>query len=182
MVDSVSQHPVPLFNEVAIADFDQFQIAVLTATQMVYRNLLSARVLVPERVYQTQGWLICDQQVIAHIDALKIGLVFSKNSPFRSIRRLAPSVPVFFEVMSSQPLPTSIQSRSFFVCNLPSSDFPHHTVFRCISPRFVRIYPFSSSSSLLEKVKCMLAERDSFISQNYKRLKQVPFYQKNFGL
>lgn len=176
------QNSVSLFDEVAIADFDQFQITVLTKTKIVSKCILSVRVPVPERLYQSQGWLIYDQQVIAHISDLQIGLVFSESSPFKSVRRLAPSIPVSFEVRSSQPLPAQLQSRSAFVCTLPNSDFPYHTVFRCLSPRFVRLYPLNVSTPLIESVKRMLTERDAFISQNYKRLKQVPFYQKHFGL
>ncbi|MEL6553541.1 MAG: hypothetical protein AAFQ63_08795 [Cyanobacteria bacterium J06621_11] len=182
MVDAVDKGSKLPFNEVAIADFNQFQIAVLTKAQSINRYIFSVPVSVPERLYQTQGWLIFNQQVVAQINNLKIGLVFSKSSPFKSVRRLAPSIPIFFEVRSCQPLPAQLQSRSAFSCQLPNSDFPYHTVFRCLSPRFVRLYPFNAGSSLVENVKCMLAERDSFITQNYEQLKQVPFYQKNFGL
>ena len=182
MVYSTAQNSVPVFDEVAITDFNQFQIAVLTTTQMVNRYTFSASVPVPERIYQTQGWLICDQKIVAHIEELKLGFVFSSESPFSSIGRLAPSIPVSFEVKSSRPLPIQLHPQAAFVCEVPDTAFKHHAVFREISPRFVRLYPFCEDSSLLEKVRTMLKEEKIFIAKNYERLRHIPFYQKNFGL
>ncbi|MEM8805484.1 MAG: hypothetical protein AAGF01_05610 [Cyanobacteria bacterium P01_G01_bin.38] len=171
-----------MFNEVAIADLNQFQIAVLTRTQLINRCILSVSVPVPKRFYHTQGWLIYKQQIIAQFDALKVGSIFSEGSPFKPIHRLAQATPISFEVRSHQPLPPQMSAQSAFACQLPETDFPNYTVFREIIPRFVKLYPFETGSSLLEKVEQMLTARDLFISQNYERLKQIPFYQENFGL
>lgn len=86
-----------LFNEIVVADFGPFQIAVLTTTQLVKRRIFSAHVPVPERTYQAQGWLIYNQQLIANLDGLKIGPIFSDDSPFNPLRRLAPAVPLSFD-------------------------------------------------------------------------------------
>ena len=45
------------FNEVVIADFGLFQIAVPTTTQLVKQRIFSAHVPVPERTYQTRGFI-----------------------------------------------------------------------------------------------------------------------------
>ena len=63
MVSFPSQASELLFNEIAIADLNQFQIAVLTTTRQTSKRIFSATVPVPERVYQHQGWLIYDQKI-----------------------------------------------------------------------------------------------------------------------
>ena len=175
-------HPRSLLNEIAIADLNHFQIAVPTVSKIVESPILSTWIPVPKRFYQAQGWFICKRQIMACFSGLTISKVFSKNSPFQPIQRLAASVPISFEVKSNQRLPAEVLSQATFVCQLPNTDFSHHVIFHRQTPRFVRIYPFVSGSSLLESVDQMLADKDSFISQNYTRLKQIPFYQDSFGL
>ncbi|MBE7384742.1 MAG: hypothetical protein F6J95_025425 [Leptolyngbya sp. SIO1E4] len=182
MTHSVLQTSGPLFNEIAIADLNRFQIAILTTTKAIKRHVLSAHIAIPKRLYQTQGWLIYNHKIIAHFDEFKVGSRSSRDSLFKPIRRLAPAIPISFEVRSSQTLPTRVLSQAALVCELPETDFPHHTVFRHILPRFVRIYPFEANSSVLEKVEQMLVAEDLFISQNYQQLKRVLFYQTSFGL
>lgn len=171
-----------LFNEVVIADLGSFQIAVLTTTQLVQRPIFSARVPVPERTYQTQGWLIHNQHMIAHLDGLQIGPIFSDDGPFNPLRRLAPAVPLSFEVHSSHALPSQVTQQAAFACQIQTADFPYHTIFRHISPHFVRIYPFGQRTNLLKIVKQLLADEADFVSQNREQLKQVPFFQTRFGL
>ncbi len=171
-----------LFNEVVIANFGPFQIAVLTTTRLVKRQLFSAQVPVPERTYQTQGWLIYNQQLVANLNGLEIGPIFSEDGPFNPLHRLSPSVPLSFEVQSSQALPAPVTEQATFACELQGTDFPFHTIFRNISPHFVRIYPFGQRANLLRNVKQLLEDEADFVSQNHERLKQVPFFQTRFGL
>ncbi|MEL6552050.1 MAG: hypothetical protein AAFQ63_01115 [Cyanobacteria bacterium J06621_11] len=182
MVSFPSRASDLLFNEVAIADLNQFQIAVLTTTQKTRRQLFSAEISVSERVYQSQGWLIHNQRIVAHFDNLEIGLIFPKDSPFKVSRRIAVAVPIAFEVRSTQHLPLEVRARATLVCELPKADFPYHSVFRQILPRFVKIYDYRENCSLLDQVRDMLAAMDVFVSQNYDRLKRVPFYRENFDL
>lgn len=182
MNNPICQNSSAVFDEVAIADLKHFQIAVLTTSKAFNRHILSACVPVARRFYQTQGWLIHNYRMTACLSGLVINTAFSENSSFKPIRRLAPSVPISFEVKSHQPLPEQILSQATFVCKLPNTGYSHHAVFRRKVPRFVRVYPFELGNSLLEKVAQMLADENVFISQNYERLRQVPFYQDNFGL
>ncbi len=182
MVSFSDQEPESLFDEVAIADLNQFQIAVLTTSRQAQRWIFSAAVTVPQRRYQPQGWLIYDQKIVAHFDSLEIGLIFPKDSPFSVSPRIAPAVPISFEVRSAQRLPLAVCDRAALVCELPKADFPYHSVFRQMLPRFVKVYPYQASDSLVNLVGRMLADMELFISQNYERLKQVPFYRENFGL
>ncbi|MEO1388452.1 MAG: hypothetical protein AAFV85_13920 [Cyanobacteria bacterium J06634_6] len=182
MVSFPSQEPERLFNEVIVADLNQFQIAVLTTTQQAKRQIFSTWVPVPKRIYQSQGWLICNQKIVAHFDKLEIGLVFPAGSPFNISRRIAPGVPIAFEVRSAQPLPAQLRAQAAFFCEIPEADFPHHGVFRQKLPRFVKIYAYQADDSLLNKVRDMLSAMDLFISQNQERLKQIPFYRDNFDL
>ncbi|MEM7065803.1 MAG: hypothetical protein AAF572_21895 [Cyanobacteria bacterium P01_B01_bin.77] len=171
-----------VFNEVVIANFGPFQIAILTTTQLVKRQIFSADVPVPERIYQTQGWLICNQQLIANLYGLQISPIFSEDGPFNPLRRLAPSVPLSFEVKSSQALPTAITKQATFACELQGTNLPYHTIFRNVSPHFVRIYPFGQRMTLLRNVQQLLEDESSFVTQNRERLRQVPFFQTRFGL
>ena len=182
MTHFASQDSKSLFDEIAIADLAHCQIAVLTTTRTTNRGTSLGQRIAPRRLYQTQGWLSYRHQIIAHFDELKVGSIFTHNLPLKSIQRIAPAVPISFQVKSSQPLPTQVCAQSTFVCELPKTDFPYHAVFRQIRPRFVRIYPFEGIASLLEKVAKMLQDRDYFIAENYQQLKRVPFYQDSFKL
>ncbi|MEM9266294.1 MAG: hypothetical protein AAGA46_12285 [Cyanobacteria bacterium P01_F01_bin.13] len=183
MVYSPSQQSSKsLFNEVVIADFGAIQIAVLTIAQPVKRRIFSTHVSVPERTYQTQGWLIYNQQIIAHLEDLKIGSIFPDDEPFSPLYRLSPAVPLSFQVYSSHTLPLQVTKQATFACELQGADFPYHTIFRNIAPHFVRIYPFGERTNLLKNVKQLLQDEADFINQNRDRLKQVAFFQKRFRL
>ncbi|MEO1123418.1 MAG: hypothetical protein AAFX95_05000 [Cyanobacteria bacterium J06639_16] len=182
MTNFMSQGPEPLFDEVAIADLGHFQIAVLTTSVIVKRCVFFSQKFSAKRLYQTQGWLVFDHQIVAHFDELKIGSIFAKKSPFRSVQRLAPAIPISFEINSTQPLPIQVCAQAAFVCELPKTDFPYYSVFCHILPRFVRIYSFGTSSFLLAQVEQMLKDEEQFVAQNYAQLKRVPFYQHSFGL
>lgn len=182
MASFVPPYSKAVFDEVAIADFNHFQTAVLTTTDLVNRRVFSAQIPVPERRYQTHGWLISDHQLISYFDGLTIGKPDADDALFKPVRRISPSVPVSFDVASYQPLATKISSQASLVCRLPETHVPYLTIFHQISPRFVRIYPFGNSDSLLAMVDQMLTDQAFFISANYERLKHIPFYQHRFGL
>lgn len=171
-----------LFDEVAIANFGPFQIAVLTATQVVERPIFSAHIPVPERTYQSQGWLIHHYQLIAHLDGLRINPIFSANGPFKPLCRLAPAIPVSFEINSSQTLPAQVIDQATLVCEFHNVEFPYHAVFRNVSPHYVRIYPFNQQADLLRNTKQLLADEAAFVTQNREQLKKVAFFRSRFKL
>ena len=170
------------FDEVAIADFGPFQIAVLTTTHTVHRPLLSVPIPVTERVYQTRGYLIRDRQIIASLSGLEIGAIGSEHPLFKPIQRLAPAVALAFEARSTRPWPRQVVSQSVLTCQLPESHRPYRAVFRQVQPRFVRIYPFAGLAALTEQVKALQTEETLFVAQNQERLRQIPFYRATFGL
>ena len=173
-----------LFNEVAIADLGSFQIAVLTGRQSNQTFPTSVDVLKSKRIYQEQGWVIWENQTIAHLSGLNICPVDSNQNAisWELPRRLAPSVPISFEVQSDEPMPSPVLSQAIMTCALPDTKNPYHTIFRLVAPRFVRIYPFNSRNRLAEMVVQMKLDEAEFISNNYEYLKQVPFYREHFGL
>ena len=126
MIHSISKSSKAIFNEVAIADFGPFQIAVPTRTTLVNRRIFSAQVPVLQRQYQSQGWLIYDGRVVAAIEAITFGSIFAEESPFRPIQRIAPAIPMDFEVKSAKPLPAHLSAQTTFACELPDSAFPIH--------------------------------------------------------
>ncbi len=177
-----NQSTKPLFDEVVIADFGPFQIAVLTNKELVKRRIFSSSMPVPKRTYQTQGWVIYNQQLIAHLTDLTIKPIFSEDSTFKPVYRIAPAVPLSFEIQGSQPLPSQITKQATFACELPEADFPYHTIFRNVSPHFVRIYCFGTRTYLLKQVREMLQDEMNFVAQNREQLKQVPFFQTRLDL
>ncbi|NER78567.1 MAG: hypothetical protein F6K42_03120 [Leptolyngbya sp. SIO1D8] len=182
MIPTIPENSNLLFDELAIADTKHFQIAVPSTQKVVERKLSSNLIPISKRIYQTQGWLIYNHEVIAQLNGFQIGEAASENSVFKPIRRLAPSIPIAFEARSAQPLPTQVSTQATFACSIPGISLPYNTVFRQSIPRFVRVYPFQENDSPLDKVGQMLIDEATFISQNHEKLKQIPFYQKNFGL
>lgn len=182
MLMNTQLFPNKRFNQVVIADLNHFQIAVPTTSKLVKKRILSAWVFVPERVYDSQGWLICDRQIIAYIKGLEVGALLSDGSPFKPIRRINPTIPISFKTEAVCPLPRQVLSQVAFACQFRDEAFPYHAVFQKVVPRFVRIYSFEANGSILDKVEQMLTAKNLFISQNYERLKRVPFYQESFGL
>ena len=170
------------FKHLTIANFRDFQIVVPTMTKMVEKQILSARVSVPEKIYDPQGWLISQGKIVAYIKGLEVGSVFSERSPFEPVRRINPSIPVSFEVESTNSLPTEVLRQAAFACQFEDEVFSYHALFKNVVPRFAKIYSFDTNNSVLDRVKQMLQAETMFITQNYERLRRVPFYQKNFGL
>lgn len=171
-----------LCNEIAIADLKHFQIVVPTTAKLINRAVLSAQIPVPERYYQKQGWLIYNQQLTAHLEALTIDSIFPKDSPFKPIHRLSSGVPISFQVRSSCPLTPQIAAQAAFTTQLPETDHPYYAVFRQVKPRFVKIYPFRATMRLLQDVEQTLVAESRFVSQNQEQLSQVSFYKNAFDL
>lgn len=170
------------FDRVAIADLTHFQIAIPTTTKLVKKRIFSNLVFVLERVYSSQGWLIYEQQLIAYIEGLAIGAIFSEQQLFKPIKRLAPTIPISFNTKATSPLPSQVSSQAAFSCQFTDEVYPMQAIFQNVVPRFVRIYSAKTNDSILDRVRQMLETEALFISQNYHQLKKVPFYQKTFGL
>ncbi|MEM9162925.1 MAG: hypothetical protein AAGC54_07640, partial [Cyanobacteria bacterium P01_F01_bin.4] len=84
------------FDQVVIANLGPYQIAIPTTSRLVKKRFFSAWVPVPERIYATYGWLICDQKIVAHVKGLQIESANTAMAPLKSIKRLTASVPVSF--------------------------------------------------------------------------------------
>lgn len=182
MVYSVPKSSKSVFNEVAIADFGPFQIAVPTKTVLINQRIFSTQVPIPQRHYQSQGWLIYNGRFVTAIEALTVGSIFSQDSSFKPIQRIAPATPISFEVKSAQPLPKQLTNQATFAFELPDADFPFFNVFRHVQPQFVKVYPFRDITHLSTQVKQFLAEKALFIEYNQHQLKKVLFYKTRFGL
>ncbi|MGF1538085.1 MAG: hypothetical protein ACFB4J_16595 [Elainellaceae cyanobacterium] len=182
-INSISQSLPVQFDEIAIANFGNFQIVVPTTAQNGInigprgQQALNAATLV--RRYSSGGWLICDRRVTARCQGLTLGEL-STPSPFKPIRRIAPSIPLSFEALSEFPLAARAASQAIFCCQLSNSEFL--TIFRQIVPRFVKVYPFEGRDAILEQTKQFLIEEAWFISENYARLRHILFYQQRFKL
>lgn len=170
------------FPQVVIADFGNFQIAIPTTTKTVKKRILSAWIPIKERIYHSQGWLVCDGQLVAYIRGLEVGSVFSDKSPFKPIQRLSPGIPVSFNTEAASSLPPQVLSQSTFASQVTGDIYPYCAVFHNIVPRFVAISSLKAGNSLLEKVAQTLEAEKLFVLQNYERLKRVPFYRQRFGL
>ena len=173
MVYAIPEQSKMPFSEVAIADLKTFQIAILTSTKTVYKPFFSHQIPVVTRHYQSQGWIIWERQLIASFERLTIGSIFHpEDSPYQPPHRIATTVPLSFQVCSSHPLPSPLSSQAAFMCSLPKSDFPYHSVFHMLLPSFVRTYPLKATQSLLDTVERMLAAKIAFTAENYDYLKQ----------
>ena len=170
------------YPEVAIADLTHFHIAVLTTIQRISKKVFSVEIPVPTRRYQSQGWIILDGHLVASFDKLVLGDINANDSPFAPIRRLAPAIPISFEVSSAQPLPDQVSACASLSCNVPGAEFPYLSLFHQLCPRFVAVYPITQGNSLVAKAKQKEIDKRVFIQQNANRLKQVPFYKNSFNL
>lgn len=182
MFSPISPTPHLQYQEVAIADFTHFRIAVLTTTQQVMKKLCSVEISVSKRCYQTQGWIIFNGGVVASFDKLALGDINANNPSFGSIRRLGAALPVSFEVSSTQALPTELSACASLSCNVPDAEYPYLSLFHQLRPRFVAVYPFTLGESLVDRAKQMELDMHQFVQQNSHHLQQVPFYKDNFDL
>lgn len=182
MVYSIPKSSQATFNEVVIADFGPFQVAIPSKTTLTNRQIFSAQMRVPQRQYQSQGWFIYNGQPIAALDDLVIGSASTEDSPFSPIQRIAPAIPVSFEVKSARPLPGKLYAQATLTCEIPDADFPFFSIFRQVRPRFVKVYPFRKIANLSTQVTQLLTDEARFVETNRHQLKQVPFYKAQFEL
>ncbi|MEM9154532.1 MAG: hypothetical protein AAGB13_05755 [Cyanobacteria bacterium P01_F01_bin.33] len=182
MLHPISQSLHLQYSEVAIADLTHFHIAVLTTTQRVNRKIFSVEIPVPTRHYQAQGWIIFKEHLVASFDKLVLGDINASDTSFAPIRRLAPAIPISFEVSGAHSLPDQVSACASLSCNVPGAEFPYLSLFHQLCPRFVAVYPFTQGDSLVARTKQMKIDMHMFIQQNAHRLKKVPFYKNSFNL
>lgn len=172
------------FDEVAIADFGAFQMAVPTVVKPAELTLSPQILKHSQREYSREGWVICRDRSVGTLSALEIAPVAAPDSVFQPIRRFGPAIPVAFEVYSHQPLPVAMTREAQFSCHWDHGKTPFCTVFRQISPRFTRVYtvPNWRRFRVVGRVKQLLIDEAQFIAQHRDHLQQVPFYRQRFGL
>lgn len=172
------------FDEIAIADFGPFQLAVPTTTTSLESTPQSQRLVPPKRHYSDEGWVIYRDRLVGTLSALTIGQAPTASELFQPIQRFSPAIPIGFEVHSHQPLPIAISQSAQFACPWQDVKFQYLTVFRHVSPRFTRVYVVLNWQSLpvINQVRQFLIEEAQFIAANRKNLQQVSFYRKRFGL
>ena len=132
------------FNEVAIAKFKEFQIAIPSKNQTVLRKIFSTWVPLPKRIYHTRGGMIWDRQLIFPLSKLRIQNLFKESSVFPELKRLAAGIPISFEIESVEPLPMDIRKQALLTCLMPGEEDIHYSVFRDITPQLVKIFPCQS--------------------------------------
>ena len=172
------------FDEIAIADFGPFQLAVPTIAKPIEPALTPYRLLQAKRNYSREGWVICCDRIVGALSGFEIGQTDTSPGIFRPIQRFSPAIPVAFEVRSHQPLPVAIGQLAQFACPWHTAETPYCTVFRNISPRFTRVYAVTNWRHLqvIKQVRGLLMEESQFIAANRENLQHVPFYQERFGL
>ncbi|MEM9004391.1 MAG: hypothetical protein AAGE59_12815 [Cyanobacteria bacterium P01_F01_bin.86] len=170
--------------EVVAADFGHFQIVVPTATKAVSHTSRSRPLVFPKRGYDREGWIVYRNQVVGKLFELEIGEIVAEGCPFKPIKRLGPAIPLAFETRSRKSLPQAVTNAATFSCQQPDTATPYCSVFRNLSPVFVRIYPIKTShrQSLVAKTQQLLVEKARFVAQNREHLKQIPFYREKFNL
>lgn len=140
------------FNEVAIAKFKGFQIAIPSRTEVIPRKIFSTWVPLPKRIYHTKGGIIWDRQLSFSLAELKIQNLFTRSSLFPELKRLAVGIPISFEIRSDQPLPKSIGKQAMLTCCMSEEDNLYYSVFRDVIPEFVKIFPFQSIMHLTDQI------------------------------
>ncbi|MEL6381012.1 MAG: hypothetical protein AAFQ89_00780 [Cyanobacteria bacterium J06626_18] len=156
-----------------------------TATQPVSPSARSLPIAVPKREYSREGWIIYRDRLVSRLFELEVGeIVVEEGCPFKPVKRLGPGVPLAFETRSRKSLPKAISAAATFSYQHPEMANPYGSVFRNLSPAFVRIYPIQNLNrkSLLAKAKQLLVEKVQFVAQNREHLKQIPFYREKFNL
>ena len=170
------------FDEVSIANLGFCQIIVPSSIQLTPKCLGQAEVLVPKRIYATEGQIVVDGEEVAVLQELKFEAIVSDGTPFKISPRLGPAIPLSFESRSETSLPQSLMKFAIMTCKIPKTVYPFYAIFRRIKPRFVRTYEAVSALSTKNIVRIMLAEEIRFVAENYSHLRSVPFYREQYGL
>ena len=172
------------FVEMVAADFGSFQLVVPTATRSVSDSCLSMPIAFPKREYSREGWVIYLGRVLCRLFELEVGEILAEGCPFKPIKRLGPALPVAFETRSRNSLPLPVASMARFSCRFKGEATSYCSVFRKLSPMFVRIYPIQhwQRKQILKRVKQLLIEEAEFVAHHGEQLKHVPFYRDGFNL
>lgn len=140
------------FDEVAIAKFRGFQIVIPSKSQTVPRKIFSTWVPLPKRIYHTRGGIIWGRQLSFPLSDLRIQSLFKKPSIFPELSRLAVGVPISFEIKSAKPLPKNICKQAMLTCRVSKEKEIYYSVFRDITPKFVKILPCQSIMHLNDQI------------------------------
>lgn len=149
-----------VFNEVAIAKCSGFQIAIPSKTQIVPRKIFSSWVPLPKRVYHSKGGVIWGSQLSFSLSELRMQSLFEKSSIFPELNRLAVGIPVSFEIQSVRPLPKAICKQAMLTCQMPGRENSYCSVFREVTPKFVKIFPYQSIMHLTDQIGFALMLRE----------------------
>ena len=148
------------FNEVAIAKFSAFQIAIPSKTQTIPRKIFSTWVPLPKRIYHTRGGIIFDKQLIFSLSELRIQSLFTQSSIFPELKRLAVGIPISFEIKSVKPLPRDIRRQAILTCRISEEENIYYSVFRDVTPKVVKIFPCQNIMHLTDQIGFALMLRE----------------------
>ena len=165
-----------------VADLGPLQVVVPTLSKMIEKLLFSVKVDIPHREYDSEGWLIWSGRIVAPLKNLKIERVAEPTLPFEPIKRIAPAVPLQFEVATMEPLPVDIARLAAFSCQFRDNLRPYLAIFRNMTPQFSRVYPFNGVDTLISVVADMQQQERDFVRKNREHLLTVPFYRERFRL
>ena len=140
------------FDEVAIAKFSNFQIAIPSKTQTIPRKIFSTWVPLPKRIYHSRGGIIWNKKLSFTLSEFKIQNLFEQSPLFPELKRLAIGMPISFEVKSSMPLPTDLRKQATFTCQVPGEKSTYYSIFRDLIPKFVKISPYQSIVHLTDQI------------------------------
>ena len=149
-MENGNSHLRVMFNEIVIASFGHFQIAIPSGKKIVSQKIFSSWIPLPQRVYDNKGVLVWNRRSFFSLSELKISNLFQKPSPFPELKRLAKGIPVSFEVRSQTPLPSDIKNYAILSCSFLEETTIYHSVFQNISPQRVKILPCWKNSAFIE--------------------------------
>ncbi|NEQ53539.1 MAG: hypothetical protein F6K11_25950 [Leptolyngbya sp. SIO3F4] len=138
---SGNNHLEKVFNEIVVASFEGFQIAIPSGKEVIPRKIFSSWVPLPQRIYDSKGVLIWNGRSFFSLSELRISNLFKRPSPFPEIRRLAKGIPISFEVRSQKPLPLGIKKHATLSCCFLEETTIYHSIFRNIRPQRVKVIP-----------------------------------------
>ncbi len=169
--------------EIAVADLGAFQIIVPTFRPAVDNSFKLTGSATSRRTYSTEGWVTYQDAIIGTLAHLEIGDT-SEPSPWRSLKRLGPAVPLTFEIKSPRSLPSALLTQSTLAYQFHHELIRYYALFQNIQPHFVRIYSVSGAQpqQLLLKARQCRIDVAQFVAQNREHLQRVPFYREAFGL
>ena len=170
-----------VYDELVLASFGQFQIAVLSTKADVITRFCSTKLPAAKREYESIGWLFNKNYHLGWLQAIEVQPL-ENSGLFKIMPRLGVAIPLSFEVRSDQPLPQVISSLSCFSCIFPETISPYWAIFREMRPRYVKVFAFNQTASIPETLRQFMKAEEAFVTENRQHLVQVPFYKSNFCL